>query len=225
MMIWARTGEPRNSGKTEDRKHGPKCPNLSGSLGQTSMTGTSVLFCLSPCGYESLSACVYRNMRRTLWLVILLAGTVRGQWRHFGEGHPSASLPRSILAAHNSVRTRVGQPPVTWSDQLAARAQDWADTLLARGQFAHRPNGKYGENLFEITGAAATPERVVSEWAAESRNYDYNSNSCRGVCGHYTQIIWGDTQEVGCAVARGRGREIWVCNYDPPGNWVGRRPY
>jgi pathogenesis-related protein 1 len=66
---------------------------------------------------------------------------------------------------------------------------------------------------------------VVNAWAAESRNYDYRSNCCRGVCGHYTQIVWAGTQEVGCAVARGGRREVWVCNYDPPGNWAGKRPY
>ena len=109
--------------------------------------------------------------------------------------------------------------------RLAARSQDWADTLLARRQFAHRPNSNYGENLFEIIGATASPAQVVKAWAEESRNYDYNSNRCRGVCGHYTQIVWGDTKEVGCAVARGGGREVWVCSYDPPGNWVGKRPY
>ena len=62
-------------------------------------------------------------------------------------------------------------------------------------------------------------------WAAEARNYDYGSNKCSRVCGYYTQIVWGDAREVGCAVARGGGREVWVCEYDPPGNWVGKRPY
>jgi hypothetical protein len=108
---------------------------------------------------------------------------------------------------------------------LAARAQDWADILLERRQFGHRPSSPYGENLFEITGATASPAQVVNAWAAESRDYDYNSNRCRGVCGHYTQIVWDVTKEVGCAVARGSGREVWVCDYDPPGNWVGKRPY
>lgn len=130
-----------------------------------------------------------------------------------------------MLDAHNAVRRSVGTPPLVWSDGLAERARDWADTLLARGQFSHRPNGKYGENLFEIMGAAATPMQVVNDWASEAHDYDYRSNKCRNVCGHYTQIIWAGTREVGCAVAGGRGREIWVCNYDPPGNWVGERPY
>jgi len=167
-------------------------------------------------------------MRHTFWLLIVLAGTGGAQWRRFGEGRQAvapSSLARDMLAAHNAVRARVGIAPLAWSDRLAARSQDWADTLLVRKQFVHRPNSTYGENLFEISGATASAAQVVNAWAAESRDYDYNSNRCRGVCGHYTQIVWGATKEVGCAVAQGSGREVWVCDYDPPGNWFGQWPY
>jgi len=167
-------------------------------------------------------------MRQAIGLLVMLTATGSAQWRHFGEGPsapPPSSLSREMLAGHNAVRARVGMPPLAWSGRLAARSQDWADTLLARRQFIHRPNSTYGENLFEITGSTASPAQVVGAWAAESRSYDYLSNRCSGVCGHYTQIVWGGTKEVGCAVARGRGREVWVCDYDPPGNWAGRRPY
>jgi pathogenesis-related protein 1 len=167
-------------------------------------------------------------MRHAIWFLIMLGGTGSAQWLDLDEAQPAPAqsrLSRDMLAAHNAVRERAGVRPLAWSDRLAARAQDWADTLLARNQFSHRPNSSYGENLFEIRGAAASPAQVVDAWAAESRSYDYKANTCRGVCGHYTQIVWSDTKEVGCAVARQKGREIWVCNYDPPGNWVGRRPY
>jgi pathogenesis-related protein 1 len=130
-----------------------------------------------------------------------------------------------MLAAHNAVRARVRVPPLAWSDRLAAHAQDWADALLARKQFVHRSNPIYGENLFEIRGLAASPAQAVDAWASESQNYDYKSNECRSMWGHYTQIVWSDTKEVGCAVARGAGRVVWVCNYDPPGNRIGKRPY
>ena len=132
---------------------------------------------------------------------------------------------KQILAAHNAIRSRVGLPPLRWSDSLAEFAQDWANTLLARRQFAHRPKSPYGENLFEIQGAAANPRDVVADWGSEARDYDYRLNRCHGHCGHYTQIVWRNTRSVGCAVARGRGIEIWVCNYDPPGNYGGQRPY
>ena len=130
-----------------------------------------------------------------------------------------------MLAAHNAVRASLKIRPLTWSDKLAARAQDWADNLLARDQFSHRPKSEYGENLFTITGAPATPEQVVAAWAAESQDYDYRSNQCRKICGHYTQLVWKDTRRVGCAVARNGRREVWVCNYDPRGNYFGERPY
>ena len=154
-------------------------------------------------------------MRHSCWLLLIVtAGLAQ-----------SPPLARDMLAPHNMVRARAGIPPLAWSDRLAARAQDWADTLLAQNRFDHRPNSNYGENLFEITGTRALPGDVVGVWAAEARDYSYSTNTCRGMCGHYTQLIWSDTREVGCAAARDSAREVWVCNYDPPGNWIGERPY
>lgn len=136
-----------------------------------------------------------------------------------------AAVQKAFLDAHNTARAGLGLPPLEWSDGLASVAQQWADTLLARGAFQHRPDSSYGENLFEISGARATPADVVGVWVSESRDYDPRTNACRGTCGHYTQVVWRSTRRVGCAAARGRGREIWVCNYDPPGNWQGERPF
>ena len=138
---------------------------------------------------------------------------------------PVDFLAREMLAAHNQTRARVDVPPLRWSDRLAARAQDWAGRLLREGQFYHHPRPIYGENLFEITGRRGSPDMVVAAWASEAHDYSYRANTCRDVCGHYTQIVWSDTREVGCGVARDGGREVWVCNYDPPGNWIDDRPY
>ena len=130
-----------------------------------------------------------------------------------------------MVNAHNQVRTHAGVPPLHWSDRLAEVAQDWAFHLLDSRQFYHRPQIGFGENIFEVTGAHASPADVVNIWASESGGYSYSANTCRGVCGHYTQLVWSDTREVGCAVARNAEREVWVCNYDPAGNWIGERPY
>jgi pathogenesis-related protein 1 len=135
------------------------------------------------------------------------------------------SLARDMLVAHNGVRATVKVAPLVWSDNLARSAQEWANTLLEKRQFVHRPKSKFGENLYEVQGAKATPKQVVDRWASEAANFDYKTNKCRGACGHYTQIVWSGTKEVGCAVARGGAREVWVCEYNPPGNYIGHRPY
>lgn len=171
--------------------------------------------------------CLRRNFVVVCLVFVALAVTASAQWRHVSTTvpEPDAALARDMLAAHNEIRARVDVPPLRWSDRLSARAQDWATYLLREQQFYHRPHPVFGENLFEITGNHALPTDVVGVWAAEARDYSYRANTCHGVCGHYTQLIWSDTREVGCAVARDASREVWVCNYDPPGNWVGVRPY
>ncbi len=147
-----------------------------------------------------------------------------------------------MVAAHNRWRKAVGAPPLTYSKELAAAAQAWADHLKQANQcrMQHsKPNGKYGENLF--WGSAlewsdgkrevqqVSPETVVNDWASERANYDHTRNSCaKGrICGHYTQVVWRASTTVGCAVAvcEDSSEQVWVCQYQPPGNWVGKRPY
>src|ERR1700761_2200453 len=116
------------------------------------------------------------------------------------SGQP-VSLAGAMLDAHNAIRLRVGLPPLSWSAALAEAAQDWADYLIASGTFFHSPDNRYGENLYAISGGAASPSDVVSAWASEGTQYDIRNDRCAGVCGHYTQIVWRTTRELGCAVA------------------------
>jgi uncharacterized protein YkwD len=144
-----------------------------------------------------------------------------------GGQAPEGASPTAheIVLAHNEVRQRLGLPDLAWSDQLARVAQAWADTLIQNGDFAHRRTLQFGENLYEITGGTAVPSRVVNAWASEVASYNLQENSCTGMCGHYTQLVWRDTKSVGCGMARDDRREVWVCNYDPAGNYAGERPY
>ncbi len=149
---------------------------------------------------------------------------------------------KQMVAAHNRWRNTVSVPPLNWSVELAASAQEWANHLKDDSQCRMRhskPDGKYGENLY--WGSAlewsdgrrevqkVNPRKVVDDWASERADYDYRSNSCAPgkMCGHYTQVIWKTTTSVGCAVAlcEDTREQIWVCRYQPPGNWVGKKPY
>lgn len=147
------------------------------------------------------------------------------------RGDPEAGRLAGITAAHDRVRATVGVAPLEWSPELARFAQRWADKLKQKGcDLQHRPRSgpdaqKYGENIFSATGQSPTAAEVVDTWAAELADYDVKRNKCRGVCGHYTQIVWRASSRVGCAMASCGDTEVWVCNYDPPGNFLGQRPY
>ncbi|RTZ67452.1 MAG: SCP-like extracellular [Aquificaceae bacterium] len=153
---------------------------------------------------------------------------------------------RGTLASHNSVRAQLGLVPLRWSNKLARYAQQWANHQAQTQNCAmqHRPHQAgpfqqvHGENLFWASpkhwsdGKTELQEisigEVVKAWADEVVDYDYNSNSCREgeQCGHYTQIVWHETRAVGCAIAVCPDQsQLWVCNYDPPGNYIGEKPY
>lgn len=163
-------------------------------------------------------------MRHAIWLIALCCAAT-GSAQENPASPAAESFARAMLAGHNNVRSELGLPPLVWSDRLAAFAAEWANNLLATNEFFHRPNNRFGENLFMITGTWATPGEVIRAWAGEARDYNYTANSCRSMCGHYTQMVWKTTKSVGCAVARAPRHEVWACNYDPPGNWVGQRPW
>lgn len=145
---------------------------------------------------------------------------------------PEPEAMKGMLARHNEWRAKVGVPPLQWSNELAQVAQEWALELARRGcEMEHRPDGgkwgtQYGENLYWSMGIRNEPGRVVDAWGDEVAFYDPKTGKCKGgVCGHYTQVVWKNTTHVGCGMARCGNQEIWVCNYNPAGNWVGEKPY
>ncbi|MGH1343561.1 MAG: CAP domain-containing protein [Nannocystales bacterium] len=143
----------------------------------------------------------------------------------------SASLSqdevRNLVRVHNEARAAVGAPPLAWSSTVAATAEAWAGELASRGcDLEHSTGGPYGENLY-WSSAPQSPQAVVGSWTDEAAHYNARKNRCaRGeVCGHYTQVVWADSRNVGCAMASCGTAQVWVCNYDPPGNFVGQRPF
>lgn len=138
-----------------------------------------------------------------------------------------------IVTLHNKVRAEVGVGPLRWSEQLAGYAQQWADHLVSsRCGMAHRPRTgewrqEYGENLFMGTARQYNSSDAVMAWAKEKGRYNGEALQVSrwAGAGHYTQMVWRDTEQIGCATGECKGSLIVVCNYDPPGNILGRNPY
>jgi pathogenesis-related protein 1 len=153
------------------------------------------------------------------------------------NGEPANLI--GITLAHNQVRNDVQTanplPFMTWNDDLAATAAAWAAQCIdqdGNGLIDHNPGRStghpyyVGENIYG-SGGTANVQQAVDLWASEEANYNYANNSCSGVCGHYTQLVWRTSVELGCAVADCNGQQFGnaiICNYGPGGN-SGGPPY
>jgi len=158
-----------------------------------------------------------------------------------GSLHPlDRPTMRALVDGHDAARHGVRpavDPPLTslaWTEPLAEIARAYAVGC----RFRHNSRrGAVGENLFATTvmDPRKAVEQAVASWVGERTDYDYAKNRCIGgkVCGHYTQVVWRHTRRMGCGVASCTGGSpfhanewtLVVCNYDPPGNVVGEKPY
>jgi hypothetical protein len=167
------------------------------------------------------------------------------------DGRPTSGPLACIVEQHNATRAKVMSgsplPPVKWSAELAKYAQEWTDMtcMSPRHRTSAMLNGQpLGENLYASFGLgdAMAGKQAVDGWSAEVACYTFGAfeagDKCdvgcytmmnSDGCGHYTQIVWRGTTEIGCGVTTcGTGfmmaTEV-ICNYSPPGNYIGQPPY
>nr|XP_043622475.1 pathogenesis-related protein PR-1-like [Erigeron canadensis] len=140
----------------------------------------------------------------------------------------SIRLIKDFLSIQNRARAKIHMPPLIWDRRLARYANIYARKRKQDCLLKHS-NGPYGENIFWGSGNKWSPVQAAASWVAEGRWYNRQSNSCTGgrECGHYTQIVWRRSKRIGCAkVTCFGGRGVFMtCNYDPPGNYIGEKPY
>lgn len=139
-----------------------------------------------------------------------------------------------VLAAQNRERAALGIEPLQWNPALAASARSWAQHLSATGRFEHAPERRVdpqGENLWAGTRGYYGIEAMVDGWLREKRYFHlgtFPNNSTTGEVedvGHYTQLVWRRTRQVGCAMATGSREDVLVCRYSEAGNYIGERPF
>ncbi|XP_041454795.1 multiple epidermal growth factor-like domains protein 6 [Lytechinus variegatus] len=156
---------------------------------------------------------------------------------------------KRLLDIHNSYRRKVPGPAsnmdeMIWDDELTLMAKKYAKKCIwAHGQTIESKQFKHvGQNLAygkNPRGINMSPFYLASLWHYEKKNYDIATDTCEPntLCGHYTQMIWSDTNRVGCATHFCDEMNIpgstmiirdalyLVCNYGPGGNIHGKKPY
>ncbi|HRD78289.1 MAG TPA: CAP domain-containing protein [Hyphomicrobiaceae bacterium] len=154
-----------------------------------------------------------RPKARTLSL--LAASAVGGITSLAISTAPAAA--QEMLTLHNTRRAQHCAPAMRWSAALAASAQTWAN----RCQFVHSSSAErpgQGENLAWGTGSFATAVSSFGRWYDEVSRYNFSAPGFSSATGHFTQIVWRGSTELGCAMAMCSGQAFWVCRYGPAGN-------
>merc|ERR1712168_1616416 len=162
-----------------------------------------------------------------------------------------------IVKTHNELREKVagglesnGAQPgasnmrkLVWNDELAEVAQ----RLVDQCKFAHDKNrntcdGTYvGQNIYmgyawkqSEDEVMATVDKAVNNWYSEVEKPGFDSSFISPFqyapgAGHYTQVVWAETQAVGCGLVNyeegGWYKTLIACNYGVGGNMMGGTMY
>jgi hypothetical protein len=123
---------------------------------------------------------------------------------------------QKALDEHNAMRVMYGANPMVWSQELAEYAQKVVDTCPSEPS-----PGMYGENM--AIGTALTCQKAVKLWNSEASKYPVDGvPRYSAETGAFTQVVWKDSAEVGCAVKDCPTGTIVACSYKSPGNVIGQ---
>ncbi|XP_021188834.3 venom allergen 5 [Helicoverpa armigera] len=162
---------------------------------------------------------------------------------------------RAFVDGHNSRRLQVakgklpGQPAASemkmmvWDEELQAKASKW----VIKNLNYHNPersvqSGRFktGENLYwystTVNKYELEPDSAIQSWFSENVNFTFGplqpsdfDNSKDYDIGHYTQMVWANSNYLGCAISqqfeKGWNKFFVACNYGPGGNYLGKKPY
>ncbi|KAI1699819.1 cysteine-rich secretory protein family domain-containing protein [Ditylenchus destructor] len=158
-----------------------------------------------------------------------------------------------VLSSHNGYRSVLAKgqaqnpdgtflPPgssiygLTVNPQIEATAQNWANGCVFKHSTSEQRNGA-GENIYamfaQINNTYALKD-AADQWWAELAQHGFKSQDqvftqadFDATIGHWSQMAWENTREIGCGVAQcpEQGMTMVVCNYYPPGNFMNERVY
>ncbi|KAJ5793996.1 Ves allergen [Penicillium paradoxum] len=148
------------------------------------------------------------------------------------------SYQESLLSNHNIHRSTHGADALTWSDSLTESAK----TLAMRCVYEHDTSigeRQYGQNIGYGIEQSKVGEQIISQMMYSDEEplfsglYGQANPDMTNFLdwGHFTQIVWKDTREVGCytytcaSLKEGESSipnsPFTVCNYFPAGNYEG----
>ncbi|KAM3430389.1 hypothetical protein MY4824_007718 [Beauveria thailandica] len=152
---------------------------------------------------------------------------------------PADGYQGTAVKYHNAYREDHSAGGLSWDPTLAAYALELAQTCV----FAHNTSMggddfHFGQNLAmaassgDLGSMDSAVGKASKDWYAEVKDYGNSygqqNPATSAMIGHFTQLVWKNTQKVGCATFKCPPGAKWdmpslytVCNYSPPGNVQG----
>ena len=145
---------------------------------------------------------------------------------NYSQSISGTDFQKSALDAHNNYRAKHHVGKLVLNQELCDIAQKYAEELARTGNFAHSGNSFHddnmGENLFACYGMKITGKMMTDDWYNEVNQYNFNNPGYISGTGHFTQIVWKGSKQVGFGYAQARdGYYYGDANYYPAGNFIG----
>ena len=138
---------------------------------------------------------------------------------------PLTAFRNEALQIHNEKRKLHGSPDLIISEYLNNKAQQYAEKMLAsqdkKGfQLNILNDSTLGENI--ILTSKSTAREICEKWYKERDCYDFSLNKYQKNTGHFTQLVWKETKEVGFGYEMDENKTVCcVALYFPAGNILG----
>ena len=130
-----------------------------------------------------------------------------------------------ILSDHNYHRKRHQVDTLVRNSEIEKVAQTYSEHLAEIGNMQHSQNEKYGENLYycmSSAGICVTGQKASQSWYNEVKQYNFADPKFTSGTGHFTQLVWKASKQIGCGAACKNNKCFVTCNYYPRGNYLGQ---
>jgi hypothetical protein len=132
-----------------------------------------------------------------------------------------------ILELHNAKRAEEGgcyMKAMKYDMGLEKQAKVWAERCV----FGHEDIPGRGENIGMMSYKKddwTIISTLYNMWHRENIYYKHGKSKRCGFACHYTQLIWANTDRVGCHFTKCPKWKFLVCFYLPGGNVDGQPPF
>lgn len=132
-----------------------------------------------------------------------------------------------MLTRHNYYRAQHQVNDLTRVAGIEDIAQNYSNYLASINSLEHSPKyylgSKLGENLYYGPKYSTIGINSVDSWYEEVKDYDFNNPGYKSGIGHFTQVVWKGSEQLGCGISCNSNNYCFVtCNYHPAGNVLGQ---